>query len=381
MKDAVVFIVHSCAQGGSVGAVAWRQIVELSRYVRVYVITADLPEVFSENIVPKRITPLKWNFLRRFCHLPNELSFQSAARAALMDLIEENRIGSVWCHSHGTVAWVSKVCRHYHLKIIMTTHGDIFERPPGTYNRQLTWYYKTITPKAYTYADCVQALSPYMAGWAIKNGAEQERIRVIPNGIALEDIGAFHDKPRKAESFIPQGLFRVLYVGGLLPHKGFDLLLQAINALVLSGLKMKLTCAGEGPEKSNLKKMVEDFNLEKVVDFAGRVPKKQLHAYYGNADILCVPSTSDPLPTVVLEAFAMGLPVVGADTGGIPFMVESGKNGWLFESGNVKSLVDQLRCAIKDKQRLSAMSEHCVSSANNRFSWDAIGKQLYQLIP
>lgn len=381
MKESVAFIVHNCKQGGSVGAVAWRQIVELSRYVCVYVITADLPEVPNKNVIPKIIKPFKWNFLRRFCHLPNEFSFQSAARTALIGLIKENRIGSVWCHSHGTVARISDVCRQHHLKIIMTTHGDIYERPLGTYNRQLTWYYRAVTPKAYKYADCVQALSPYMAEWAIKNGADSGKVRIVPNGITAEDIGAFHIKPRKAETFISQKVFNVLYVGELLSHKGVDLLLQAINILALSGMPIRVICVGDGPEKSNLKRMAEDFNLEEVVAFVGRVTKKQLHKYYSNADILCVPSTSDPLPTVVLESFVMGLPVVGADTGGIPFMVENGKNGYLFETGNVKSLVERLMLAVKDKERLSVMSENCVVSAKNRFSWDRVGRQLYRLVP
>ena len=83
MGDALVIVAPDMRNGGSVGAVAWRHAVELSRTFQVYVITRAVPSGAHPGIQPIVVQPATWNGLRRFCHVPNELSFLWVVRRAL----------------------------------------------------------------------------------------------------------------------------------------------------------------------------------------------------------------------------------------------------------------------------------------------------------
>jgi D-inositol-3-phosphate glycosyltransferase len=121
------------------------------------------------------------------------------------------------------------------------------------------------------------------------------------------------------------------------------------------------------------------MGLEGKVKFVGRVPRTELGRHYLEADVLCVPSDSDPLPTVVLEAFCAGLPVIGAATGGIPAMVTSDR-GFLFEPGNSVELAKILGSLVTNKATLEEMSRRCSIAALEEFSWTAITPELFSLI-
>ena len=381
MNRSIAVIAHNCKNGGAVGAVAWRQVIELSRYFQVFVITRDIPEPPNNNIYPVLLRPRQWNFLRRFCHVPNELSFQATARNVLQDLCQKTDISVVWCHSHATSFLAAyPASKRYGFKIIMTTHGDIFERPKRTYDHLLTYYYKACTRPAYRHSDHVQVLSPFMADWAVRNGTEEDKVSVIPTGIDTEDIGIQESVPRTTETFLRDNIFHILFVGSMLPVKGIDLLIKSAALLKSLKIDIKITIVGGGPERDNLQTLSESFSLENIIEFVGKSPRNDLYKYYQSADVLCVPSRSEPLATVILEAFAMGLPVVGSNTGGTPFLLKNGHRGFLFQNGDANSLCNALVCAQKNREHLVQLSRECQAAAVNEFSWVITGKSLRNLV-
>ena len=325
-----------------------------------------------------------WNWLRRFCHVPNELSFLWAARQALKKLGARESIKAVWCHSHGAAALVAAPLKHaLRYRAIMTTHGDIFDRPAGTYSRELTWFYKKVTPMAYRQSDVVHALSPYMAEWAVRGGSARDRVRLVPNGIDPQDIGATTIVPRAADSFMPEGTLRLLYVGSLWSVKGVDVLIRAVaklTAVLGAGKSVSLTLIGEGTLRAELEALVVALGLEKQVSFLGRVPRRNLLPHYQSADILCVPSISEALPTVGLEAMLCGLPVVGSNTGGIPFLVNEDVNGYLATPGDAASLGRALTKAAASREHLAELGEQSFIKARAGFGWAGIAIQLAELV-
>lgn len=390
--EIVAIIAPDLWHGGSVGVVALRHAVELSRTFRVVVISRAVPPDTSNDFNAVIVRPASWNWLRRFCHVPNELSFLWAARRALRGLCRRETIDVVWCHSHGATALAAAPLRkRFRFRVVMTTHGDIFDRPSGSYSPELTWFYRKVTPIAYRQADRVQALSPYMAECAIRGGAAADRVAVVPNGVDAAEIGAEDIAARFPASFIPEGRLRLLYVGSLWKVKGIDVLLRAVAMLKDADRKsapsrgaeisggVTLTLIGEGTLRDDLKRLTEALGITDKVLFAGRVPRRELAGRYAQADILCVPSLSESLPTVVMEAMLCGLPVVGSDTGGIPSLVEPGVTGYLATPGDAGSLADSITKAAASREHLAQLGAQGFLRAHQRFGWNHVAQQLVEL--
>ena len=381
-QPALVILAPAMRNGGSVGAVAWRHAAELARTRKVYVITRDVPAQSVPGVHPILVQPRSWTWLRRFGHVPGELSFVRAVRAQLLALCARERVGAVWCHGHALAALVAAPLKErLGFTAVMTTHGDIFDRPPGTYPGDLTWFYRRVTPAAYRQSDLVHVLSPYMGECAVRGGAARSKVRFIPNGIDPSDLGCSNVALRKADSFMPAGELRLLYVGSLWNVKGVDVLLRALAELKARphAPAVRLEVAGDGPERAALHALASQLGLENSVRFHGNVPRAAVANLYAHADILCIPSLSEALPTVALEAMLMGLPVVGSDTGGIPELVEAGVTGLLATPGDASALAACLAQAAASPGKLAAFGAAGASRVRSQFSWDRVGDALRAL--
>ena len=261
----------------------------------------------------------------------------------------------------------------------LVTHGDIFDRPRGTYDPRLTWFYKRVTPTAYSKANLIVALSPYMHALAQKRGAAKNSIRVIPNGIDASELGlslGFTPSP-------PLGIgspLRVLFVGRLSIEKGVDTLLQACDRLVQRNIPFQLRLVGDGPLRNQLQAMANSLGLNDCSSFLGHLPRRALGSEYRDCHVVCVPSRSDPFPTVVLEALAAGRCVIGTNSGGIPFAVENEKSGLIVQREEPTKLADALERVARDQQMLEAMGRYGHQECHKRFNWASLTRDLAKAI-
>jgi glycosyltransferase involved in cell wall biosynthesis len=379
----VVVVCTACGHGGSVANVALKQARELAKYFsKVTLISESFPDKVPNGVRICNITPQRFYWLRRFCHVPNEYAFDNAVLRALTDLHKNEKVDLILFHGHSpaTIAGIP-LKQKYGIPYALVTHGDIFDRPAGTYDRLLTAFYKKMTPPAYQHADLIIALSPHMAECAKRGGAKPENVALLANGIDLEDIGLDFDtattRSGHKNNLSPLG---ILYVGVLSVPKGVETLLGACAVLKAWETPFSLTIAGTGPLESFLKRQADDHGLKESVHFKGYVPRHDLGHLYQQADVVCVPSLSDPLPTVVLESLAAGTPVVGTEVGGIPFMIDSGFNGLLIPPGNPQSLAEVLRRLAENRDTLDCLAVHARPSVLPRFSWELVGQRLRELI-
>lgn len=168
--------------------------------------------------------------------------------------------------------------------------------------------------------------SQFYADKLVEWGMDRAKISYIPNAI---DVSRFSPTQSAGSGFV--------YVGRLVAEKGVHTLLQAAGQA-----GVPLTIVGEGPEKEALQELAKKSGTD--VSFAGYLSGDQLHAAIRNARAVVLPSEwYENAPISVLEAFAFGVPVIGADIGGIPEMIEDGVTGAIFESGNVGALASVLK--------------------------------------
>src|SRR5207249_2918204 len=123
-------------------------------------------------------------------------------------------------------------------------------------------------------------------------------------------------------------------VARLDPKKGFDVLLSACSILRLRGVEFQCVIVGDGRERQRLLTIRQRLGLENVVEMVGELSFEQVKPWYYKAAVFVMPSVvtlegqTDGLPTVVVEAMASGLAIVGTETAGIPEAVQDGLNGF-----------------------------------------------------
>lgn len=141
----------------------------------------------------------------------------------------------------------------------------------------------------------------------------------------------------------------VLYVGGLVEHKGVATLLSAFARLANEVPKASLWLVGDGPAADDLKAAVVEYGLCRV-RFLGRRSPDELGRIYPQARAVVLPSLwLENAPLVAIEASAYGRAVVASRVGGLPELVEDGRTGFLFNRGDIDGLADRLRLLLTDQ--------------------------------
>lgn len=219
----------------------------------------------------------------------------------------------------------------------------------------------------------------------IKNLGLKNPIIPISCGIDLtrfnpKNNGAYLKKRYKIPSVNPV----VLFVGRLDKEKHIDVLLTAFSK-ILPHAHAKLVITGKGTERSILIKLAKKLGIEKQVIFTGFVADKDLPFLYRMADLFVIASIAELQSIATMEAMASGLPVVAAKVMALPELVHDGKNGYLFNQGDVHTLANQVVEILKNtplKKKMSAESLKIIKSHNIKKtikSFEEIYRQVCQL--
>jgi colanic acid/amylovoran biosynthesis glycosyltransferase len=171
-------------------------------------------------------------------------------------------------------------------------------------------------------------------------------LRCIYNGIEVPRYRP-QERPRQEPPLI-------LSVGQLKEKKGFRYLIQGCAYLRDRGSEFNCDIVGEGPLGPRLEEMIDHFDLRDRVSLLGALPHEAVMEKYAQATMFVLPCVMGPdgdrdgIPTVILEAMAMGLPVVSTDLSGIPEAVLHGTTGMLVEPKDPNALADALGQLLDD---------------------------------
>jgi glycosyltransferase involved in cell wall biosynthesis len=135
-------------------------------------------------------------------------------------------------------------------------------------------------------------------------------------------------------------------IGRLTEQKGHVVLLQAAHQLIKEGRSFKLIFVGDGELRPQIEHLIELLDLQSHVEITGWCSGAEVRAHLIQSRALVLPSFAEGLPVVIMEALALGRPVISTYIAGIPELVESGINGWLVPPGSVDALADVMRLAL-----------------------------------
>ena len=229
--------------------------------------------------------------------------------------------------------------------VVHTYHGQVEELEGKALGSRLLRAGEGIAARC---SDALVAVSGQTAAGlqAMKLGRANQ-YHVIRNGIDLD-----HFAPMPGDLAAGTGEAPLLgAIASLTPEKGLDLLVQALPGLAAAHSRLRLCLVGDGPLRQALESQVQALGLRPRVDFAGNVPdvRPLLRAF----TLLVVPSRREGQGRVLMEAMAMGRPVLAARVGGIPELITHGEHGWLvcpedpaaLQQGVMQLLADPGKCA------------------------------------
>jgi colanic acid/amylovoran biosynthesis glycosyltransferase len=177
------------------------------------------------------------------------------------------------------------------------------------------------------------------------------KIRVIRCGVDGSFLNSSEAAPPPAKESN-----QFVCVGRLESQKGHLQLLEAVGALVKEGTEVQVVLVGDGSMRGVIEKRIGDLGLQKNVRLAGWLSGVQVRSEILASRALVLASFAEGLPVVIMEALALGRPVISTWVAGIPELVEAGKCGWLVPAGDGAALKDALREALEtDSSRLAAM--------------------------
>jgi glycosyltransferase involved in cell wall biosynthesis len=163
----------------------------------------------------------------------------------------------------------------------------------------------------------------------------------------------------------------ILYAGVLTPLKGVHHLVNAFVPVAKEFPEARLVVVGQEENESyaaELKEQVKRFDLDGRAQFVGAMPQAALAAWMRRARVFVLPSVSEGLGRVVVEAMATGTPVIGSNVGGIPDMVKHGATGFLVRPGDEKELTEKIRWVLKNPDKAREMGNRAYAFAERFFS-------------
>jgi len=188
------------------------------------------------------------------------------------------------------------------------------------------------------------------------DGIDSSKILVIPNGIDTERFnpeGNFADI-RKGFS-IKESDIVLGFVGRVVPTKGLEYLIDALPFLKKEFKNIKLLITGEGSTMERLKKKAKENNVHDSIIFTGK--RRDIPDILSCTDIFVMPSVAEGLPNALLEAMAMGKPIVATEVGGIPEVIKNGHSGLLVPPRNPEALATAIKDLISNEQLAAKMGQ------------------------
>jgi len=222
--------------------------------------------------------------------------------------------------------------------------------------------------------DLFIAPSQFLKAKMIQHGLDAEKLIVMPNFI---ELGTFELAPLALHTTNGKGEEEgcLLYFGRLSREKGLRTLIQAVTQVADCRLKV----VGDGPQRRELEALAGGTACGRV-EFAGYQRIERLLAILKSARIVVLPSEwYENCPYTILEAFAAGKPVIASDIGGIPELVEDGKDGLLFEPGNADRLADRIRFLLHDNYRIQLFGHNARRKIKENYGPDLHYKTLMEI--
>jgi glycosyltransferase involved in cell wall biosynthesis len=227
------------------------------------------------------------------------------------------------------------------------------------------------------YADHIVAVAGSEKSKLLKSGISENKISVIHNAIDADNMRKTERTDLRRQFGFPKEAIICISGGRFSPEKGQIFLVKAAARALQKQQNLHFIIFGDGPELEKIKGHIADYGIQAKVLCPGF--EKKLLSFLSGADILINPSLSEGLPNIVLEAMALGIPVVATAVGGVPELIRHGESGLLASAENEGALADailELAGSLTLRRQLAAGATQIIENA---FSFDKQMKDLDEI--
>ena len=295
----------------------------VKRGIKVSILTRSFPhlplyECIDGVEVYRKIKTIDWKMLFGITYLLSVLVFLLRYRGEF-DIIHCHVVGF-----HAVVAVFFKYLFGKKVIVKMSSSGDTSDlkilkkvKLGGLF---LRWV---------RHVDAIVSLCKRASEEIVHQGFSQAILVEIPNGV---DLSQFSVRPAQRREGVPH----LTYIGRLDKYKGVTFLLKGFKELLSRAGAVRLTIVGDGPDEFLLKAMAREIDIDERVTFRGR--QEEVLSEYHRTTIFVLPSLSEGMSNVLLEAMACGLPVVATSVGGNSDIITDRHNGLLVPPGDALTL-------------------------------------------
>ena len=284
----------------------------------------------------------------------------------LVELVEDCDLELIHAHyavPHAASAYLAKqILDSRRIKTITTLHGtDItLVGADQSFHRVIKF---TIEK-----SDGVTAVSEYLKQRTIEEFDIQREIRVIYNFVDTQRSASEHADCTR-ETYAPKGEKILMHASNFRPVKRVGDVVR-IFAKVQERMPAKLILIGDGPERIFIQQLVKELKLGDHVYFLGE--QDHLEPLFFCADLFLLPSEQESFGLTALEAMACGVPVICAETGGLPEVISHGETGFLFPIGEIRKMAENAVNLLRDPERHELFRNKARSRASQYFNADRI---------
>ncbi len=295
-------------------------------------------------------------------------------------------------HSHAPLSIISTLASRgsrQGIPMVSTYHGDYYKSSKvQTLIRDLRNSLQL--PYVLSKARYVITLTRFDRDLLVRFGISPMCIRTIRPGIDLsrfspkngpEDL--LTDGNDKTRPFVGPDDIMVFNTGRIVREKGVGELIRAFRTVAKKVPEAKLIISGTGLALDEMKDLVRKYGLKKRIKFLGWVPQTVLLSCYKRADVFVLPSFSEGLPYVILEAMAYGKAVVASNVSGLNEVITDGMNGMLFDLSKEGDLAKVLIKLLKDPQKRKRLGQNALENCRANYSkerWLGDTVKLYEEI-
>jgi len=273
--------------------------------------------------------------------------------------------------------------RRFDIPLIMELNAPLCDQQEGYQKFPLIETARQLEPQIISGADSLIALTPWLADWAVRLGADREKIHIIPDAVSSELFGHETNGQSIRDQLHCGDAQTVGFVGSF--HRWHDVagLIDAFASVLADAPGRRLLLVGDGHDRKKLEKKVRQLGITDAVNFVGKVPHEKVPQYLAAMDVAVVPY--QPIenfffsPMKLFESMAAGCATIAADLGQIAEVVEHGKTGWLYPAGDNVRLAEGIRLLLDDRPLASRMGSAARKYVLESHTWDAVTRQVVDI--